>query len=87
MDVTKTKLHRIVRIQLVLIRRFITADSFPCCRTRWQGAEIRKVITQAPATKSNFNQTQLPDEKKHPEADSINWQIITGSTKKPIVVQ
>jgi hypothetical protein len=45
------------------------------------------VITQAPATKSNFNQTQLPDEKKHPEADSINWQIITGSTKKPIVVQ
>ena len=68
----KAPVHRIVRHQFVFTRRPISLWSFPCWSLRWQGAEIKKVTTQAPRTASNFTQTRSPGEKKQAEEASNN---------------
>jgi len=64
--------QRTVRHQLVRISRSITSVSFPSCRLRWQGAEIRKVIAHPPKTANNFTHAKFSAVKKQAEEASIN---------------
>ena len=64
--------HSKVRNQFVRTSRSITSVSFPSCKLRWQGADMRKVIAHAPNTASNLTHAKLYTVKKQAEEASNN---------------
>ena len=71
-ETKKETVQRRVLHQFVRTRRSITSVSFPSWRIRWQGADMRKVIAQAPKTATNLTQAKFSAVKKQAEEASNN---------------
>ena len=71
-ETTNATVQRTVRHQFVRTSRSITRVSFPSCKLRWQGADMRKVIAHALNTASNFTHAKLYAVKKQAEEASNN---------------